>query len=346
MILVNKTGGSVMLRRYLFNGARNKQTFVIVSRSNDIYANLALEDWLFQQLPSRSQAPWYHLLLWYNKPCIVIGKHQNPWNEVRVGRCNQMNIPIARRKSGGGTVYHDEGNLNLSFLSDPKSHSRKKNNQFVIDVLARKYGITLESNDRDNLVTKDGGFKISGTASKLTPKSTYHHCTLLVSADLNAMHNVIWKGSKLIENKATASVHSSVQNLSELSPSITIDSLIKDFADEFAESSIKLTPNSLATPGIESIDRELREWDWIYGKTPSFTVNSTQDGLSLKINVSRGLIHEIESNPATDLRPLIGCRFVTEDIKKCLTNIVSTDSQTKLALECLLKTLNEIYSIN
>lgn len=323
-----------------------KSSSVIISQADNIYTNLAVEDWLFQQLPKYGHKSWYHLLLWCNKPCVVIGKHQNPWYEVRVGRCNLLNLPIARRKSGGGTVYHDQGNLNLCFLSDPKTHSRKRNNQFIIDVLAQKYGISCEINERDNLITKNGGFKISGTASKLTRNSTYHHCTLLVNADLTAMHQVIWKGSNLIDHKATPSVHSSVQNLSELSSNITMDSLIKNICDKFTELTINFTPWSFCTPEIESIEKELREWDWIYGKTPSFNINSSHDGLTLKMIVTKGLIDLVETNPIIDLSLLIGCKFTIDDVQKCLANTLHSQNPPPAlvkGIKCVLNTINSIY---
>ena len=57
------------------------------------------------------------MLLYRNSPCVVVGRHQNPWTEAAVPVLRERGIALARRNSGGGTVYHDTGNINLSFLT-------------------------------------------------------------------------------------------------------------------------------------------------------------------------------------------------------------------------------------
>ncbi|XP_074605481.1 lipoyltransferase 1 [Brevipalpus obovatus] len=299
-----------------------RQSSVIISHSDDIFTNLALEDWLFQKLPLHRKSPWYHLLLWSNNPCVVIGKHQNPWNELKVGTCQSLGIPIARRKSGGGTVYHDMGNLNLCFLSDSTNHNRKRNNELIVRLLARKYGIDCVITERDNLNTKEG-FKVSGTASKLTPKSTYHHCTLLVDADLTVMHRILRKECELIENKATPSVHSSVCNLAELSDRVSMHQLIHDIAQEFSlemdRSDIReIDQRSLEFPEIEVIRREISDWNWIFGKTPGFNINFSQKNIHLRMNIYHGKVRNAETSLPLDLTPLIGLKFSKDELYQCL----------------------------
>ena len=55
-------------------------------------------------------------MLWSNNPCVVIGRHQNPFDETNVSQLERAGIEIARRNSGGGTVFHDRKNLNCTFL--------------------------------------------------------------------------------------------------------------------------------------------------------------------------------------------------------------------------------------
>lgn len=71
---------------------------VLISGSRDIYQNLALEDWLYENADLQNES---FLLLWRDEPCVVIGRHQNPWVECHVPYCEKFNVSIARRKSGG-----------------------------------------------------------------------------------------------------------------------------------------------------------------------------------------------------------------------------------------------------
>lgn len=324
-----------------------RQSCVIISHCNDILTNLALEDWLFQKFPQHRKSPWYHLLLWSNRPCVVIGKHQNPWNELKVGTCQSLGIPIARRKSGGGTVYHDMGNLNLCFLSDSMSHNRKRNNELIVRVLAQKYGIECMITERDNLNTKEG-FKVSGTASKLTPKSTYHHCTLLVNADLTVMHRILRKECELIENRATPSVHSSVCNLVELSDRVSMPHLIHDIAQEFSsdmgQSDVReIDQKSLECTEIEAIKRELADWNWIFGKTPGFNINFNQKNIHLSMSIYHGRIKNVKTSLPLDLTPLIGLKFSKDELGQCLL-LFEPSRQTDVLREVLSDIVAKIIS--
>lgn len=162
-----------------------KNPSVIISRSECIYENLGLEDWLYERLePHREQQI---LLMWRSRPCIVIGKFQNQWRECNVGKlgthCVQLGesshvkfvlsvafillnlmpprFPVARRKSGGGTVYHDLGNINMSFITHRDSYDRKQNLTFICQILKSRWPhLNLSINDRDDIIL-DQKYKVS-----------------------------------------------------------------------------------------------------------------------------------------------------------------------------------------
>ncbi|CAG0908940.1 unnamed protein product, partial [Cyprideis torosa] len=90
-------------------------------------------------------------------------------------------IPLARRNSGGGTVYHDRGNLCLTFFSAREDYDREGNLGMVAEAVKDAFGIDLAVNQRQDIEVL--GKKVSGTAAKLASKKAYHHCTLLVNAD-------------------------------------------------------------------------------------------------------------------------------------------------------------------
>jgi len=130
---------------------------VFISQSDDIFANLALEDWLYKKHDFSKHRV---LFLWKNKPCVVIGRHQNPWKETHVGTLAERNIALARRNSGGGTVYHDLGNLNLSFLGPRDAYNRKANLSVISSALRREFNIDSEISPRDDLIL-DGTLKVN-----------------------------------------------------------------------------------------------------------------------------------------------------------------------------------------
>lgn len=137
----------------LSNGA------IIISESRDIYENLALEDWMFSNLDFSSRN-LFLLLMWYNSPCIVIGRHQNPWIECSLDFCLANGVSIARRNSGGGTVYHDNGNLNCSFMTPERKYNRKSNLQIICDAIHRKWALNLTITDRYDILL-NGKYKVS-----------------------------------------------------------------------------------------------------------------------------------------------------------------------------------------
>lgn len=109
--------------------------------STCIFENLSLEWWLYEH-EDFSQKDI--LLVWSNEPAVVIGRHQNPWAEANLRYLKANDIKLARRKSGGGTVYHDLQNINFSFLTKNSRHNREKNLQTVAAVLQKQWNLPVE----------------------------------------------------------------------------------------------------------------------------------------------------------------------------------------------------------
>ncbi|OWK09977.1 LIPT1 [Cervus elaphus hippelaphus] len=151
----------------------------------------------------------------------------------------------------------------------------------------------------------DGQFKISGTASKIGRNAAYHHCTLLSSTDGTFLSSLLKSPYQGIRSNATASTPALVRNLMEKDPTLTCEVVINAVATEYAASHqidnhihlINPTDETVF-PGINSKARELQTWEWIYGKTPkfrldtSFTVLHEQPHLEIKvfIDVKNGRI--------------------------------------------------------
>lgn len=124
---------------------------VFISQSNDIYTNLALEEWMSKNFDFKNH---HVLLLSRNEPCIVIGKNQNPWLESNV--CNlsyigENGVQLARRQSCGNTIYNDQGNLNMTFFTPSERYNDKYNLDIIKRAIFRKYAVKIDASSTDYL---------------------------------------------------------------------------------------------------------------------------------------------------------------------------------------------------
>ena len=126
-----------------------RQRTVWVSASQNIFSNLALEDWMYKNMTFETESV---LLLWRNSPCVVIGRHQNPWVECNVTGARANGVQVVRRNSGGGAVYHDLGNMCISFFTARELYARKENLQLITDAVTRSWPVDLEINGRDDIL--------------------------------------------------------------------------------------------------------------------------------------------------------------------------------------------------
>lgn len=284
---------------------------VYVSQSHDVFTNLAFEDWLYRNFDFTRH---HILMLWTNEPCVVIGRHQNPFTEANTSRLDSLGIPLARRKSGGGTVYHDRDNLNLTFFTPREYHNRKHNLQIISRVLNNQFNIPAEISKRDD-ITIDG-YKVSGTAAKLGNPNAYHHCTLLVNSNKQLLRDALVKYDVEIESRATASIPSPVRNLSDANVDVNMSELEAAIGLEYLRTSPTnpdvmrsiesgnfqwILPGEEAYAGINSIKDEFISWDWRYGRTPKFTATKhlqmkygeRAQNVELKLEVDGGIIRNI-----------------------------------------------------
>ncbi|RAH83344.1 lipoyltransferase and lipoate-protein ligase [Aspergillus japonicus CBS 114.51] len=212
------------------------------SLSNDPYVNLSIEHFLLQHAPADSNI----LFLYINRPCVVIGRNQNPWLETNLrvlhndrtaaaaatspsspDHSKNATAPLyVRRRSGGGAVFHDEGNLNYSVISPRATFTRNKHAEMLVRALHRIGATTTSVNDRHDIVMKleNAGKgepelqprKISGSAFKLTRERALHHGTcLLDSPNIDRLGSFLRSPAReYMVSKGVDSVRSPVANVS------------------------------------------------------------------------------------------------------------------------------------
>jgi len=161
--------------------------YCLTLQSSEPYLYLATEEYLLKNTGEE------FCILAVNSPSVIIGKHQSPHREVNTEYVEKHNIPLIRRISGGGTVFHDEGNLNFSFIRNCEPGHQvdfRLHTKPVIDFLS-SLGIDAKFEGKNDL--KVNGLKISGNAEHVHRNRVLHHGTLLFSSDMEMLRSSLRK---------------------------------------------------------------------------------------------------------------------------------------------------------
>ncbi|KAL8698205.1 MAG: hypothetical protein Q9201_006703 [Fulgogasparrea decipioides] len=244
---------------------------IYLSQSLEVAVNLSIEHYLFQKTHPASTV----LFLYVNEPCIVLGTNQNPWLEVnhalvRRGAATihphpiKDEIKLIRRRSGGGTVFHDRGNVNFSVICHEAGFYRDKHAEMVVRAI-RRMNPRARVNKRHDIVLDPGPLlappnrpdpddthrtpyapgdefltprKVSGSAYKQSGKRVIHHGTcLLVSPNLPNISEYLRSPARpFLSGKGVESVRSPVANIFEESQPTTqlnISTLQHHIIEEF-----------------------------------------------------------------------------------------------------------------
>ncbi|WP_313346776.1 lipoate--protein ligase [Sedimentibacter sp.] len=289
----------------------------IESISDDVYFNLALEEYIFNNLKDDT-----YFMLWKNENSIVMGKHQNAYEEINIKAIEQSNIKAARRNTGGGTVFHDRGNLNYSVITDYDKNTFIDYDQFIIPVINALNSIGVKAEKRKISDIAIDGKKISGSAQTIKGNRALHHGTLLFSADLTMLSDLLKTTEGKIESKSVKSVRSIVTNIRDhlIDTTINIDEFQKMFADAmFSDNAEKYEISQEQIESVnELVENKYSKWEWNFGASPDFYFEKESailsDTIKVKLNVKKGFITEcnIQGNniPCKDLEEnIISSRY-------------------------------------
>ncbi len=300
----------------------------IISQSNIPYHNLALEEYLLKN----TEEDECILYLWQNKKTVVIGKNQNPWRECKVEELNNDEGFLARRLSGGGAVFQDLGNLNFTFLVREKNYNVDKQLSVIINAV-NKFGINAQKSGRNDITAQ--GRKFSGNAFYKTEDYCYHHGTILINADMGMLSHYLNVSAKKLSSKGVTSVKSRVVNLTELSESVSVQSmktaLLQAFEEVYGEKAEEF--DRVDEVKFAEITKRLSSWDWLYGrKIPFNTQWSTRfewGEMQIEFYVNQGIIDDIKvwTDALDELladkieAKLKGVKFIKEDMINALGDL-------------------------
>lgn len=306
----------------------------IESHVTDPHWNLALEQYVFDSM-DRSKS---YLMLWQNDNTIVVGKYQNAIAEINNDYVQEHNIQVVRRLSVGGTVYHDLGNLNFTFITDAdqaQSINFKLFCQPIVETLA-SFGVKAEISGRNDM-TVDGK-KFSGNAQYVREGRVMHHGTIMLHSDLSVLSRALHVDEAKIASKGIKSVVSRVTNLCDYLPEgVGIEEfrarLLEHMSEKEPMHRRELTEEEIRT--IDGIKCERYDtWQWNYGRSPSYTICRRQriDGcgsLEVSLSVEKGVIGDAElfgdffalGDIDTLLEKLRGCEYRKQAIAERLSEI-------------------------
>lgn len=261
--------------------------------SVDPALNLALEETLFLSLRPTDPG-WF--LLWRNAPSIIVGRHQNTLEEINSDLVRRYHLPVVRRLTGGGAVYHDPGNLNFSFLVPARPGADTSFRHFLTPVMAalQELGIPCVCSGRNDLLI--GERKFSGSAQWRNKTAILHHGTLLIRPNLDMLGAVLTGAPDKYLSKGIKSVRSRVCALADYLPAgIGEDTLVRALERHCAEGSGEI-PADLYARAERLAAEKYRSDAWNYGASPRFTVRCRQrfpwGAVDCRLNVQQGIIRQ------------------------------------------------------
>lgn len=170
--------------------------------SLDAAFNLAVEEAILR-------SEFTGLMLWRNNPSVIIGQNQNLEEEVNVEFIRRANFPVIRRKSGGGAVFHDLGNINFSFFCTIDGSVSELLSAFV-----RLLECENSRTERNDVLVRDR--KIIGTAQYRWKNRRVFHGSFLYDVDLPFLARVLTPSVAKLQRHGVSSVRSRVANFREL----------------------------------------------------------------------------------------------------------------------------------
>lgn len=276
--------------------------FILNNQTNPSF-NIALEEYLLKDSTQEI------IMLYRNEPSIIIGKNQNALAEINFPWANKNRIPIIRRISGGGTVYHDLGNINFAFICNGQKNKLIDFERFTSPIISILQGMGLDAKFEGHNDIRLKGKKISGNAEHGYRSRIMHHGTLLFSSKLDDLRSAL-KVNGSYTDKAVASVPSSVTNIQDhlennMSASEFMIALVKKLIDQEDCELAEISKSDKKAIQL-LMDKKYNQWEWNLGASPNYTFHKGD----IKFSVSKGTVTE------SSIKSMIGKRHRIEALEE------------------------------
>lgn len=313
--------------------------YIYSAPTGDGWLNLARDGYFLENNKKGDVVLYFYV----NKNAVIIGRNQNAWKECNIANMDADGVQLVRRHSGGGAVFHDNGNLNFSFITDEKHYDLNRQMRVILNAVS-KLGLKAELSGRND-ITVDGK-KFSGNAFSLAKGNRSHHGTILVNADLTKLSNYLCVSKEKMRSKGIDSVRARVCNLCELSSGLTVEAMrrlvIESFIEEYGAAS-EYVFDGTALAEVEERRERLASWEWRFGKTPQFDFETDKrfsfGDTQIYFNSRNGVIREtkvysdcLDTELTTEIEnALTGVHFRKEEIKAALSKMKDQSIAAELA---------------
>ena len=313
--------------------------YIYSAPTGDGWLNLARDGYFLENNKKGDVILYFYV----NKNAVIIGRNQNAWKECNIANMDADGVQLVRRHSGGGAVFHDNGNLNFSFITDEKHYDLNRQMRVILNAVS-KLGLKAELSGRND-ITVDGK-KFSGNAFSLAKGNRSHHGTILVNADLTKLSNYLCVSKEKMRSKGIDSVRARVCNICELSSGLTVEAMrrlvIESFIEEYGAAS-EYVFDGTALAVVEERRERLASWEWRFGKTPQFDFETDKrfsfGDTQIYFNLRDGVIREtkvysdcLDTELTTEIEnALTGVHFRKEEIKAALSKMKDQNIAAELA---------------
>ncbi len=268
---------------------------LIIGNQYNPHLNLAVESSLLDEGDDNVVT----MFLWKNQQTVVYGYNQNPFTECNVELLLSEGGFAARRRTGGGAVYHDLGNLNFSFVANKKHYDVAKQ-MSVIQKALEIFGLKTEVSGRNDILFD--GRKFSGNAFGIYKDRRLHHGTILIKTDGEKLAKYLKVNPAKLQKHGVKSVASRIINLSEVAD-ITSDSIIpylsKAFEEVYEAKTEVIDFNDLLTDKVLKTRDLFASDEYLFGKWRNFHAKKSAQfawglvELDMQINEEKGIIESV-----------------------------------------------------
>ncbi|MDR3253977.1 MAG: lipoate--protein ligase [Synergistaceae bacterium] len=304
--------------------------YLIINDSTSPQFNLAFEEYAL------TGTDFEAVVLWRNSKAVIIGCNQNAVEEIDLEYTRKYDIPVIRRQSGGGAVFHDLGNVNFTVIQNVREGDFNNYDLFTSPIIGflATLGVHGERQGRNDLAVD--GAKFCGNAQAAKKGRIMHHGCILYSADFSDLVGSLRPRDIKFESHGVKSVRKRVTNLIDhMKSPMPVEEFLSGLAGYFMEHTpgierYEMTPEDIASTALLAREK-YSTWDWNFGKSPSYNMERSRRYdfgiVDLKLFVEGGMIEDMH---------IYGDFFGTEDrggLEKAMRGTRHDPSAIRAAME-------------